>query len=109
MNEHLEPLGLTVRITNTRIYPTTADQSLRGQRFRDIQRIQVLDTQDRVMNITIARIVNDALHHRHRNTIRDGEKPALAYAFNVGYLRPDTTRDREITASPALLDAFPDL
>lgn len=109
LNQHLAPIGLKVTILNDHIYLTTTIREHRGQRERDIKRIEVLETQDRNINITLARLLDDAINDRRPKVHREADKPQLAYAVNVGYLAPDQQNGRDLAASPALRDAFPDL
>ena len=109
LDRHLAPIGLKTSILNDHMYITTTVRESRGERERDIKRIEVLETQDRNITATLARILDDALNGRHQNSIREGERPVLAYAVNVGYLAPDDDNLRDLGASPALRDAFPDM
>ena len=109
LNQHLAPIGLKTQVLNDHLYITTTVREVRGERERDIQRIEVLETQDRMIKVGLARILDDALNGRHPHTPREGERPLLGYAVNVGYLAPDDENRRDLGASPAFRDAFPDL
>ena len=54
----------------------------------------------------LARLIE---HAPRENYYRDGDKPALGYAVNVGYLAPDPHNKRDLGVTAAFLDAFPDL
>lgn len=109
LNAYLAPLGIKATNLNDHIYFTTTNRDERAAHERDIQRVQVLETQDRILNLTVARLLDDALNGTRSKTLRDAERPALGYAVNVGYLAPGEQNQRDLGPSPALLDAFPDL
>ena len=108
LNQHLAPIGLKATTLNDHVYLTTTVRELRGARQRDVQRIEVLETRDRGLTKTLARILDDVLNDRHSTNYRDGDKPALGYAVNVGYLAPDPHNKRDLGVTAAFLDAFPD-
>lgn len=107
LNEHLKPLGLKATCLNDHIYFTTTVRELRSERQLDVQRIEILETRDRTWNVTLARLMDSAVKGEHPNVHRDGDRPAIGYAVNVGYLAPG--QDHDLMASQAFLDAFPDL
>ncbi|MCO5298879.1 MAG: hypothetical protein M9886_02900 [Candidatus Nanopelagicales bacterium] len=109
LNERLAPLGIKATNLNDHIYLTTTVRELRAERERDIQRIEVLETRERPWSKTLARILDNALNNRHPNVHREGDKPALGYAVNVGYLAPDHENQRDLGVTNAFRDAFPDL
>lgn len=109
LNQHLAPLGLKATNINDHVYFTTTVRALRAERRGDVQRIEVLETRERPWTKTLARILDSALNGEHPNVHREGDKPALGYAVNVGYLAPDQENQRDLGASAAFRDAFPDL